>query len=75
MNENAKKILSSTAAQSGVLVGVNMVDRTNNIELAACLSTLGFKLMDMTRLVGSEMDARHPDGIVTWRFSPVSQDR
>lgn len=74
MNENAKKILSTPAAQSGVLIGVNMVDRTNNIELAACLSTLGFKLMDMTRLVGSELDSRHPDGIVTWRFAPVSED-
>lgn len=62
------------AASSGVLIGVNMVDRTNNIELAACLSTLGFKLIDMTRLVGDAVDSRHADGVVTWRFAPVSDD-
>lgn len=71
MNEN--KLLKA-ASDSGVLIGVNMVDRTNNIELAACLSTLGFRLIDMTRLVGSEIDSRHPDGVVTWRFAPVSDD-
>lgn len=71
---NEKSNILNAAATGGVLIGVNMVDRTNNIELAACLSTLGFKLLDMTRLVGDAVDARHADGIVTWRFSPVSAD-
>ncbi len=74
MNENTKKIMTAAASQCGVLIGVNMVDRTQSIEQAACLSTLGFKLPDMTRLVGDTVDARHAEGIVTWRFSPVSED-
>lgn len=71
---NEKRNILNAAATGGVLISVNMVDRTNNIELAACLSTLGFKLLDMTRLVGDAVDARHADGIVTWRFAPVSAD-
>ncbi len=74
MNENTKKLMNAAAASGGVLVGVNMVDRTQSVEQAACLSTLGFKLLDMTRLVGNATDSRHPDGIVTWRFAPMSED-
>jgi hypothetical protein len=70
---NEKNNVLKAAANSGVLIGVNMVDRTQNIELAACLSTLGFKLIDMTRLVGDGL-GQQADGVVTWRFAPVSDD-
>lgn len=71
MKENNNVL--KAAAGSGVLIGVNMVDRTQNIELAACLSTLGFRLIDMTRLVGDGL-GQQADGVVTWRFAPESDD-
>lgn len=47
---------------------------TNNTELAACLATLGFELLDGggMHLVGDGISA--PGGVVTWRFSSRSAD-
>lgn len=62
-------------SESGILFGANTgLDRVDNLELAACLSTLGFTLLDITRLAGDCCDSRHPQGIVTWRFSHASED-
>lgn len=69
-----KILIPSPGAADGVLLNPCGLDRIDNIELAACLSTLGFGLLDCTRLKGDGIDARTPQGRVTWRFTPTSAD-
>lgn len=61
-------------ASAGVFIDPLGLDRVDNIELAACLSTLGFALLDCTRLKGDGFDDRTPQGRVTWKFAHVSAD-
>lgn len=61
-------------AASGVFIDPCGLDRIDNIELAACLSTLGFGLLDCTRLKGDGVESSTPHGRVTWKFTPVSAD-
>lgn len=61
-------------ASAGVYIDPMGLDRVDNIELAACLSTLGFGLLDCTRLKGDGIDERTPQGRVTWKFTHVSED-
>lgn len=61
-------------AAGGVFIDPCGLDRVDNMELAACLSTLGFGLLDCTRLKGSESDNLNPQGRVTWKFTPTSAD-
>lgn len=65
---------STLAAQSGVFIDPLGLDRIDNIELAACLATLGFGLLDCTRLKGDGIDDRTPHGRVLWKFTPTSAD-
>lgn len=65
MNEKTK---------NGVLLGINGLDRTQNVEIAACLSTLGFELLELVRLKSPAIQSAEADGIVTWTFAPVSRD-
>lgn len=60
------------AKANGVILDPNAVGTINNTELAAALVTLGFRVLDMQRLRGDGI--RHPEGVVTWRFAPVSDD-
>ncbi|MBR2126930.1 MAG: hypothetical protein IJ943_09385 [Akkermansia sp.] len=66
--------LHSLGAAGGVFIDPCGLDRVDNMELAACLSTLGFGLLDCTRLKGSESDNLNPQGRVTWKFTPTSAD-
>lgn len=59
---------------SGVTVNPAAYGGVNNTELAAALVTLGFTVLDMTRLRGDGVDARHAGGVVAWRFSETSAD-
>lgn len=61
-------------AASGVYIDPQGLDRIDNIELAACLSTLGFGLLDCTRIKGDGIDSASPHGRVTWKFTPTSAD-
>lgn len=61
--------------EGGVLLNPLGLGRINNTELAACLTTLGFSILDCTRLTGDSVDARsQPEGVVSWRFTPTSAD-
>lgn len=66
--------LHSLGAAGGVFIDPCGLDRVDNMELAACLSTLGFGLLDCTRLKGCESDNLNPQGRVTWKFTPTSAD-
>lgn len=59
---------------SGVTVNPAAYGGVNNTELAAALVTLGFAVLDMTRLRGDGIDRRHDGGVVAWRFSETSAD-
>jgi hypothetical protein len=61
-------------AADGVYIDPCGLDRIDNLELAACLSTLGFGLLDCTRLKGDGINDRTPHGRVTWKFTPTSAD-
>ena len=67
-------LIASPGGTDGVLINPCGLDRLDNIELAACLATLGFGLLDCTRLKGDGIDDRTPQGRVTWRFTPASAD-
>lgn len=69
-----KTLIPPPGASTGVFIDPCGLDRIDNIELAACLSTLGFGLLDCTRLKGDGIDDRTPQGRVTWRFTPTSAD-
>ena len=66
--------MRTLGAAGGVFIDPCGLDRVDNMELAACLSTLGFGLLDCTRLKGSESDNLNPQGRVTWKFTPTSAD-
>lgn len=53
-----------------------LAEKTNDLELAACLCTLGFECLGMQRLKSADLSAaaEHPDGVCYWQFSTVSED-
>ena len=63
-----------TIPASGALLTPESVYSTTSTELAACLVTLGFELLDggAYRLIGDGIAA--PGGAVTWKFSSRSRD-
>lgn len=69
-----KTLIHTPGTAEGVFIDPCGLDRIDNIELAACLSTLGFGLLDCTRLKGDGIDDRTPQGRVTWKFTPTSAD-
>lgn len=69
-----EKIINTPGASDGVYLDPRGLDRVDNIELASCLATLGFGLLDCTRLKGDGIDARSPQRRVTWKFTPTSAD-
>jgi hypothetical protein len=71
---NSSPIINTPGASNGVFIDPRGLDRIDNIELAACLCTLGFGLLDCTRLKGDGIDAASPYGRVTWKFTPCSAD-
>lgn len=60
-----------TRSQSAVLM-----DKTNNLEVAACLATLGFEVKDFMRIKSDDITAarNQPEGVCYWTFSTVSED-
>lgn len=73
-SDSTTAALRTPGAAGGVFIDPCGLDRIDNLELAACLSTLGFGLLDCTRLKGAEADRLHPQGRVTWKFTPTSAD-
>lgn len=61
-------------SDTGIMLDPFGLDRVDNIELAACLATLGFGLLDCVRLKGDGIDERTPQGRVIWRFTQRSED-
>lgn len=52
------------------------MDKTNNLEIASCLATLGFEVKGFMRLQSDDVAAarNHPEGVCYWTFSTVSED-
>lgn len=73
-SDSTAATLRTPGAAGGVFLDPCGLDRIDNLELASCLSTLGFGLLDCTRLRGAESDHLHPQGRVTWKFTPTSAD-
>ena len=70
-----KKLITTPGAADGVYLDPRGLDRIDNLELAACLCTIGFDLLDCTRLTGEEFaNTNTPQGRVSWKFSPTSAD-
>jgi hypothetical protein len=62
---------ASTPAQAAVLA-----ENTNDLELAACLTTLGFECLGMQRIKSADLSATssHPEGVCYWKFATTSED-
>lgn len=53
-----------------------LAEKTNDLELAACLCTLGFECLGMQRIKSADISAaaEHPEGVCYWQFATVSED-